>query len=263
MSSRSDVPAPVPAYLPGCLLDRLQATLGGGAVLPCASTDALVTVTAAANPRAVVIDPVLCGQADTLTCTLSESLGRRVPVVLYTHPSPTSIRLCFGWARAGALHLVLAGVDDDATRLHAIFDALVGTPHVEALVARLDEHLALVPTSLASAVRGLFMEQGAVPPLDALAASSFMTRRSVDRWLRRAGLAPPKRFLGAARLVRTYDALAAGETSISRAARRAGFHSERSLVLHARALLDAAPSVLRTLQTEELHERIARRLCEV
>lgn len=254
--------APIPAYLPRCLLERLQVTLGRGAVLACASADALVATTAETNPRAVVIDPVLYGPANALPSTLSSAAGRSVPVVLYTHGTPKSTGLCFGWARAGALHLVLAGADDDATQIHGIFDTLGSAARGDALLARLDERFALVPSSLANAMRALFTDERATLKLDVLAASSFMTRRTVMRWLQRAGLASPKRFLGAARLLRMHDAIVAGETNIARAARRAGFHSERSLVLHARTLLDASPTALRTMPADELHERIAQRLRE-
>jgi AraC-like DNA-binding protein len=252
----------LPVYLPNGLLDRLRASLGGRAVLSCASLDALVAAATDADARAVVIDPVLCGPLDRLSDTLCDALGRHVPIVLYTtQVSPVSIRLCFAGARAGAHHLLLAGIDDDVIRLRTVFDGLLCVINTEAVVEQLDGRLALLPPRLASAVRRLFVE-AIVPDLDDLAASSYMSKRSVDRWLQRAGLAPPKRFLGAARLIRAHGVLAAGEMSLARAARHAGFSSPRSLALHARTLVGVSPAALRALHADQLHERVALRLRE-
>lgn len=257
--SRS-VQSPVPAYLPAGLLDRLRASLDSGTVLACASVSALIAAAVAAHAHIVIVDPVLCGSADSFSHTLSHALGRCVPIVLYTHATSTAVRPCFAWAGAGASHLLLAGIDDDAPRLRTFVDALTSNRKTEAFVHRLDERLVLVPAPLASAVRRLFVDFSTVPDLDALAMSCYMNRRSVDRWLQRAGLASPKQFLGAARLIRAHEVLACGEMNLARAATRAGFSSVRSLACHTRALLDAPASALRALCVDELYERVAWRL---
>ncbi|MDQ2666279.1 MAG: hypothetical protein M3Z05_09735 [Gemmatimonadota bacterium] len=225
----------------------------------CASVDELVAGARETAVGAILLDPALYADAALQAHALSNARRHRLPIVLYTHDSPATSALCFKWARAGAGHLFLAAVDDDAARMRAVFGALL---HGR-IAAVLDECFMQLPVALARTLRGIFDDDdGAALDLDQLASSSNMTRRSVIRCLQRAQLAPPKRFLGAARLLRTHRILLAGEQNLAIAAMRAGFSSNRSLVLNARTLLEAGPATLRTLPSDELHQRVAKRLRE-
>ena len=248
------------AYVPKCLLDRLYATLGAAAVLSCPSVDALVSASERAPVSAVVIDPVLCRPPDTQASVLAPSFTRGTPVILYTHASPTSIRTCFEWARAGAVQLVIAGSDDEPLHLRELLTPPRTCAADGIFVDKLAEHLHAVPRRLADAVCQLFTSADISPDLDSLVADAFMTHRSVDRWLRRAGLAPPKHFVGAARLLRAHSIFARGETCLARAARYGGFSSERSFARYARVLVSLSPSSLRTLHSRDVHERVLRAL---
>ncbi len=246
-------------HLPPCLTRRLQGALCASAEMrTCGSVDELIAGARETAVGAIVLDPALYGDAALQAHALSDASRHRLPIVLYTHDSPATSALCFTWARAGAGHLFLAAVDDDAARMRAVFDALL---HGR-IAGSLDECIVQLPVALARALRSIFEDDAAVLDLDALASSSNMTRRSVMRCLQRAQLAPPKRFLGAARLLRTHRILAAGEKNLAIAATRAGFSSNRSLVMNAHALLEAGPATLRTLPIDELHQRVAKRLRE-
>lgn len=248
------------AYVPTCLLKRLHATFGASAVLACQSMDALVVASERAPVSAVVLDPTLCSPLDMQGHSLPPVLARSTPVVLYTHASPSSIKLCFEWARAGAVQLVLAGIDDESAYLRELLTTPLSGTTDGVFINRLTTHLGAVPHRLASAVCRLFTSADSTSDLDALVAVAFMTHRSVDRWLRRAGLAPPKHFVGAAKLLRAHRAFASGETCLARAARRGGFASERTFARQSRALLGVSPSALRAIDSRDVHERVLRAL---
>src|SRR5450759_556859 len=113
-------------HLPSCLTRRLQGALRANAAMrTCDSVDALIAGARETAVGAIVLDPALYGAAALQAHALSDASRNRLPIVLYTHDSPATSSLCFTWARAGAGHLFLAGVDDDAARMRAVFDALL------------------------------------------------------------------------------------------------------------------------------------------
>lgn len=250
---------PLVVHLPPCLTRRLHVALGGlVSLLARQRTDGLKSDAGSAEIGALVVDPAQFIGAGIPASLLADASLMRVPIVLYTHNTQESAPLCFAWARAGAGHLFLADVDDDAGRLRDVFNALL---HGK-IAGGLDKRLAELPPSLGRALQGMLEDRTPVLSMDALAACANMTRRSVIRCLQRERLAPPKRFLSAARLIRTHRILAAGERNLAIAATRAGFSSERALRHSARVLLQAGPAALRILSVDDLHRRVADRLRE-
>lgn len=262
VTSRGPAALHVIALLPPELLKHLRASLGPDVVIACDTLERLVTTVGVSGSVIVAVDPSLCPPAREFPRELSETLGASVVIVLYTQPSMRSARICFAWGCAGVSRLVLSGIDDSPGELCDAFDAAgKKVDDGEPLVECLQHPLTLVPSPLAMAIRRLFSDHSTTVDRDALVGMACMSRRSVDRWLARTGIASLGRLLGAARLLRAHRAVGLGGSTLERAAAMAGFSSERSLALHMRTLLGETPSALRRLSTPEISERLANVLC--
>lgn len=248
----------VAVLLPDRLTVRLTAAVGAGSVVRCESVGALVGAARAACVGAAVLDPTCCGAegADAWSDDME------VPLLLYAEMTPTAMQAAFAWARRGAGRLLLAGIDDQPVRLRELLTELPRAGVVADVEAALADALRTLPPRLAQLARKVLHDPSWVGDVSAFAESTGLTPRSVDRWLARAGLAPPKRLLAAARVLHMYAALAHGERSLARAAQHAGFTSARSVTRQLRCLLGVRPSALRAMRPAELSARLTSRLRE-
>ena len=243
----------VAAFLSDRLAARLTAAVGAGAVVRCTSVAALVGLARAACVVAVMLDPACCGEEGVDAW----SADVEVPLFLYAEMTPAAMQAAFAWARRGAGHLLLAGSDDQPLRLQRLLTTL---PHVGVVVqveAALEDALRTLPPPLAHVVRRVLHDSAWVCDVSTFARRTRLTPRSVDRWLARAGLAPPKRLLAAARVLHMYAAVSHGERSLARAAQHAGFTSARSVSRQLRCLLGVRPSALRAMRPAEMSAGLA------
>src|SRR5215216_3212454 len=74
-----------------------------------------------------------------------------------------------------------------------------------------------------------------------LASEARTTRRSLDRWLARTGLAPARTLLACARANAAFHLLAGGHVRTSRAAEMLGYTSSRALARELHSLTGHAP----------------------
>ncbi|HEX2779543.1 MAG TPA: helix-turn-helix domain-containing protein [Gemmatimonadaceae bacterium] len=252
------LPAAVPRVasfqLPERLALRLGAATGGGIVRSCADRAALALalgggISLVALHPGMAVDP-----AEFLTWLAA--LGSDIEVVVYSEPSITAIQRSFAWARAGARTLVLEGIDDEPERLRRTLAALVPRRAVDAFLERLAPSLDRLPPILAAAIVELFRNPRESAGVRTLAARVNMTSRSIERWLRRAGIAPASRLVPAARLLRARSSLDRADAGLARAAADAGLSSERVLQRQARALLGVSAAALRAIPEAEFRDRL-------
>jgi transcriptional regulator GlxA family with amidase domain len=107
----------------------------------------------------------------------------------------------------------------------------------ERLVSGVGAPFDVLPPELVEAIRFAFVRPDRVRSVEDLAASARTTRRSLDRWLARAGVASARTLLSCARATAAYHLIAVGNVQKRRAAALAGYSSARSL---ARGLRDVA-----------------------
>jgi hypothetical protein len=122
-----------------------------------------------------------------------------LPVVFYVASPPEAVRRLARWPRWQPCEVLLSGRDDaPGTIRDAITSAIkmgIAAQFFRAVYADLDA----LPAALARAVRHAFLQPSHVTDASTVAAEACMSRRTLDRWLAREGLASASDLLYAVR----------------------------------------------------------------
>ena len=202
-------------------------------VINMSGWDALVSDVRHLRGDVAVIDPCLGGEnlLGHRLDALAEVSGDRavVPIVGYLSVSAPAMRAAQSLTRLGALEIVIRGVDDSTAVLASVIQRAFAMCTARRVVASLREPLRNLPPNVASAITGVFLRPERVRSVGDLAAAAKTTRRSLDRWLARAGLAPARTVLACARTNAAFHLLATGRVRRATAASLVGYASSRSL----------------------------------
>jgi AraC-like DNA-binding protein len=212
-----------------------------GIVDPCAGGDHLASGRLSALTHAMTVVP-------------------SVPVIGYVSVTAGAMRAVQALVRAGAPEIVIRGVDDS-------FDGLAGAIHraVAAcasgrLVSAVEAPLQALPLPVANAIQTAFNHPEQLRSVMDLAAAARVTRRSLDRWLARAGLSPARTLLSCARANAAFHLLAGGTVRVAEAALVLGYASSRSLTRELSAITGCPASAVTRLSRDAFAATIARRL---
>jgi AraC-like DNA-binding protein len=198
-----------------------------------------------------VIDPSVGGDNGTtqrinaLVDTLGHSSG--IPIVAYVSVTAASIRTAQACARLvprEVSNVVVRGVDDSPDTFSATIHQVVAASAANDIVIAAGYPFGALPAPVARAVEALFHRPERVRSVSALASEAHTTRRSLDRWLARTGLAPARTLLACARANAAFHLLAAGHVRTSRAAAMLGYPSPRALARELHSLTGHAPSAI-------------------
>lgn len=263
----------VAARLPAASLARLRAAL--------ATDDELVEVddwTALHHALRsqpidlIVIDPRAAGhepsaydecEPSALLTLLTEF--RSVPAILYSAHTRDGLRAVLPLARSGVgVHqVVFRGFDDTRERLRALLDqvaaSLLGERMLEVIVPRLTSVGA--PAEVVQAVTRLYRAPPAFRTVHQLATVAGRQRGQLDRWMLKAGLAPTKVVMLAARVAWTYHYLRAPGNRFKTLALRLGYPDVVGLGRHVKWMTGTTPTQLRRIVGEdELIATLLRRI---
>ena len=176
----------------------------------------------------LVVDPEMVTENDlpALLCRLSESPQ---PIIIYTALTRISASAI---ARLSA-H-VLAGVvlrdHDDSPDLLRNFLARVPIEFFGAqMLERLGSSVDALPAPLRRATIAAFCSFSLLRSTTEYATLSGLTRRSVDRWLRRVGLSPAKWIVATAQFLRAYPLIQSPQLPFAAVSRLSGYGSVRAL----------------------------------
>lgn len=246
------------ALLPDDSLRTVQRCIGSRDILARAATAG--ELVDGANPRtvdAVVIDPLVLDEAEWASVRAALRLAR-VPVLLYSSLVPEALRRVLAAAAHGTREVLFRGVDDDPAAVQRRLAALGSSAPPALLLTSLATHIARLPSDLQRATVPLFCA-GPVPRwANDVARSADMPRRSVDRWMLRAGLSGTASLLDIARLARTWVPMVVQHGDLTEIAIAAGYRRERMLALHARRIVGVSPAFFGTrLSAEDFVARLA------
>lgn len=228
------------ALLPDDSVRALQRALGPqDAIGRLADAGALVR--AAANPvDAIVIDPSILDETEWARARgVLESPD--APVLLYARLDTATVTRIVAASAVGVHEVLLRDVDDDPVAIRRRLETLRTPTPPTRVFARLAERLATLPVPLQGATVPLFCA-GRVPRwADELARDARLPRRSIDRWMGRAGLSGTASVLDVARLARTWSPIVDQGLTPADVAARGGFRRARMLAVHARRIVGASP----------------------
>jgi AraC-like DNA-binding protein len=227
-------------------------------IIPTDSWDELLALVRAHAIDVAIVDPRADG---TLAVTKVSEIFRcfpTLPVVVYTTLRPDTMRATVELAKRGLQHVVLYKFDDDPRRFRELLERQPAYAMSEVVLARLAEPLAELPPSLARAIVRLFEVPTLFADVEQLATEAGMTRRHVNRWLDRVGLASARTLIIAARLVRAYHYMRDPGYLLEDVVRKMGYSTHRMFIRQARELLGLTPTDVRErLQPDDFVDILA------
>jgi AraC-like DNA-binding protein len=252
----------IAAYLPDQLLRPFRAVVRGvHAVHDVMGLSELEGALRFYPIDVAIIDPQLVG-LDSLPALVAV-LARHssVHVIAYTTVSPDAVRAHGVLAAHGYRHLMLRGFDDSPEAIRTLLDALPADTLTELLLPMIDELLRKVPPSLAHAIEELLRAPHTIASVDELARTAVMSRRTFDRALERAGVAPGWMIVRVARVVRAYHYLRTARASVRDVASKLGYATERGFANEVHIVSGFLPSSLAVqLEPHDFLLRMAARL---
>jgi AraC-like DNA-binding protein len=181
-----------------------------------------------------------------------------VPVVVYTSLSASAMRSTVSLATSGLEHVVLRGFDDEPRRFRELIARQLSQVYGRQVLEQLDEQLKQVPRTLERAIGRLFGAPHTFHGVEDLAMAAGMNRRTLDRWLDRAGFAPARTILLGARLLRAYQFLRDPGSKLEDVTRKVGYGSPRMFARQVREVTGLTPSGLRRItHPPELVDQVA------
>jgi AraC-like DNA-binding protein len=180
-------------------------------------------------------------------------LGRHasVPVIVYTSVSPAAMRVTVELAKRGVHHVVFRGIDDAPARFRALMQDLADASWQSSLWPWVQARVARAPAPLERAARELFDAPHRFQDVGDLAAASGLTRRTVERWLARVGIASPKLLVVSARVERAHHLLRSSAADVGVVATRLGYASSRLFARQVMLATGRPPTALRYARTAD------------
>jgi len=211
-----------------------------------------------------IVDPCAGGdhraQSRLSILTQAMTLVPSIPVIGYVSVTASAIRVVQALVRSGAPEIVIRGVDDSLDALAGVIHRAVAKCGWGDLANALDPPLRALPLPIGAAIQTAFTHPKQVRSVSDLAAAARMTRRSLDRWLARAGLSPARTLLSCARVNAAFHLLAGGSVRVGEAALLVGCSSPRSLTRELSAITGRPASEATRVSRDAFAATICRRL---
>jgi AraC-like DNA-binding protein len=253
----------VAARLSPPLLSHLRIALDDSFIVTAADGwDELIEVVRMRPIDVAVVDPRADGSIRT--GPLRTLLGRypTLPVVIYASLTPESLKATVELAQHGAQHVVLRGFDDEPVRLRELLSRLAAYRLSETVVRSLMPHLVGAPPLLGRAIGRLFEAPHRFGGVNDLARAAGMTRRNLDRWLERSGLASARMLILGARLIRACYYMRDQGFLLDDITKKLGYTSPRLFARQVRAATGLTPTALRsTVIPEDFTVQLTAMLC--
>ena len=166
-------------------------------------------------------------------------------VVLYTRSDPGSFQASLPFVRAGITDVVLAGVNDSPMRLARLLQELETRQPMSPLFTALRPQLERLPCAVADAVALLFRQPARLRSVDDLAHHSGVSRRTLFRSLKGAGITSARLLVAASRVSAAHQLLRDPKRTVAETASLLGYSSPDQLREHFVALTGHAPAVAR------------------
>ena len=236
----------VAARLPPTLLTYLRRVLGDEHVLTAVGGWAELLGAVRQRPIDVlVVDPRADGGSEFEPLYALMERYPSMPVVVYTTLAPETLRTAVELAKRGVRHVVLRGFDDEPQRLRDLLEQLpahrLGGEAYASIAGALEGSMPLLQRALARMFERPHLIQG----VESLASAAGMTRRNLDRWLEKRGLASARILIFSARLAQAYHYLGERAFTLDDITKKLGYASPRVFSRQVRATMGLSPSALR------------------
>lgn len=229
----------------------------GFAVEMC-DPDAFLELLSAPTHVCAIIEPAALDQ-DHLVETVARLRRQPRPAVVCAPSLLEGIQDAVRIASETGAAVAIQSLDQDRAGLARTLLAVVPPTDATMILELLEPALATLPSMLRKCLTGMFDPGAAVESPPTLAARAGMSRRSLDRWLARAGAPSARRLVAMPPLLRALRLLRETTLPIRTIATICGLRSPRRLNDYTMDLLGLSPSEIRTRSDaiETLIERMA------
>jgi len=211
-----------------------------------------------------IVDPCAggdhCAPGRLNALTHAMALVPCIPVIGYVSVTASAIRAVQTLVRSGAPDIVIRGVDDSVDALAGAIHRAVATRGWGSVASAIEAPLQALPGPVAAAIQAAFTHPQRVRSVADLAAAARMNRRSLDRWLARAGFCPARTVLSCARVTAAFHLLAGGTVRVAEAALLVGYASSRSLTRELSAISGGPASEATRVSRDAFVATIGRQL---
>ncbi len=208
---------------------------------------------------AVIVDPLLLGEAE-LEHLLQIIRCRSEPLIFYTKLTNASIRRMLPSLREGTADIIVADMEDYPERLLSMIGSLPSISVGASLVSAIAPAFPRLNPSVGRGLLAILLDPSMVSA-KLLTDVGSVGRRTIERDLTRARLAPLHRWYSVSRLTRSYTPLAQTDIGFTKAAKLAGYASPRSLNQQYLKIMHVPLTAVRqTLSQQQFVERAANAL---
>jgi AraC-like DNA-binding protein len=259
-------PVIVVCYVPSQPLAQLRRAFPAPHNVSNASTwDALVSHIRDRQCDVAIVDPCTGGEhlaperLNDLASVVTPPSA--IPVVGYVSVTAAGMRAVQSLVRLGAAEIVIRGVDDATDALATVVHRAVAAGVAGRLMQCAGIPFEALPPRVAAALEIMFNRPDQLRSVGDLALAAKTTRRSLDRWLARAGLSSARTLLSCARANAAFHLLTAGRVRRAEAASLLGYASPRSLTRELHAVTGySASAIPAELSREAFVAVVGRRL---
>lgn len=167
-----------------------------------------------------------------------------VPALIYATLSPASVQRTIGLVQRSRVRVLFQGVEHDQEVLTCSLLALSHPSLPELCLDLLEPHLAAVPAQMREGIVALFLS-GTRETTGTLARKAGIPRRSLQRWLVRAGFPSARLLLSTPAMLNAIGLLRDTTLPLRQVARACGYPSGRQLQEHIRILTGTSVVAIR------------------
>ncbi len=174
-----------------------------------------------------------------------------LPIIAYVPLTAAAFRAVAQLSKLGLEHVILYSHDDSAERMISTIDRVRSSPLTERFMEALRPRLNRLPVSIGKAVREMFAEPHRYPNAQDIAMSANVSIVRLYRSFQYADLAPPKKMVVAAKLLRAYSHLRDPGQSVGGVSSKLAYRNPRIFAEHTNEVFGLNPSRVRAYLTED------------
>ena len=198
-----------------------------------------------------LIDPSADGSRSTTEFERITSAYPSLAIIAYVPLTAAAFRAVAQLSRLGLEHVILYSHDDSSERMMAVIDKVRSSPLAERFIEALRPRLERLPIAIGNAVREMFAEPHKYPSAQDIAVSANVSIVRLYRSFQSADLAPPRKMVVAARMLRGYVHLSDPGQSIGGVSAKLAYRNSRIFAEHTTEVFGLNPSRVRVYLSED------------
>ncbi len=250
-ASRTPLPLVI-TLLPPALVRHVRFVFGPGDHVLSAENWPDLDLMLRVHPITVaLVDPSCDGSRSATQFERIRRAFPSLPIIAYVPLTAVAFRAVAQLSHLGLEHVILYSHDDSPERMRAVIDMVTSSPLTERFIERLRPHLDRLPLAISNAIRAMFAEPHRYPSAQDIAVAANVSIVRLYRSFQNAGLAPPRKMVVAARMLRGYVYLCDPGQSVRGISAKLAYGNPRIFAEHTTEVFGLNPSRVRAFLSED------------